>query len=228
MMGLMDLKNSAKTVTILYFINLFLYSFFSLMSIQEMTDVFWFVRIPILLILYLLTSEKRSLLYIAALILYQLASVFFYFGSPDAFIYGTFSSMLFKLCLVLLILGLVTKKNYKAVGIAFIPFFVIYLYIIEFVVAHLGDSYYIWILNAFFTSFIGGVAIINYVNHSGKKNYWLLISAILFIVQIAAFFINKFYLKNEGIYQMVILSYGISHYTFYRFMILKEEEQLHS
>ncbi|ESU28654.1 hypothetical protein FLJC2902T_12450 [Flavobacterium limnosediminis JC2902] len=224
----MNFKKISKIVLILYFLNLFLYSLFSIVSIEEMTEVFWFIRIPILLILYFITSQKRSILYIAALLLYQLASVFFYFGTPATFIYGTFSSMLFKLCLVLLILGLVTRRNFKAISIAFIPFFVIYLYIIEFVVSHLGDSYYIWILNAFFTSFIGGVAIINYVHNPGHKNYWLLISSILFIVQIAAFFINKFYIKNEGIYQMVILSYGISHYTFYRFMIMKEEEQLHS
>ncbi|ESU22585.1 hypothetical protein FEDK69T_18380 [Flavobacterium enshiense DK69] len=196
------------------------------MSIEEMTEVFWFIRIPILLILYLVTSVKRNPLYIIGLALYQSASVFFYFDTPQAFIYATFSSMLFKLSMVLLILGLVTRENYKAVSIAFIPFFVIYLYIIEIVVSFLGDTYYIWILNAFLTSFIGGVAIINYVNNSGRKNFWLLISSILFIIQIAAFFINKFYIKNEGIYQMVILSYGISHYTFYKFMMMHEEEKL--
>lgn len=224
----MDLRKYSGLVVILYFVNLFLYSLFSMLDIQQLTDVFWFIRIPILLVLYLITSQKKSFLFIMALLLYQCASVFFYVGTPLTFIYATFSSMLFKFCLFILILGLVTKQNYKAVSIAFIPFFVIYLYIIEFVVAFLGDSYYIWILNAFFTSFIGGVAIINYVNNSVQKNYWLLISSILFIIQIAAFFINKFYIKNEGIYQLVILSYGISHYAFYRFMILKEEEKLPS
>ncbi|KGO95702.1 hypothetical protein [Flavobacterium enshiense] len=220
------MKNITKILLFIYFLNLFLFSLFSLMSIEEMTEVFWFIRIPILLILYLVTSVKRNPLYIIGLALYQSASVFFYFDTPQAFIYATFSSMLFKLSMVLLILGLVTRENYKAVSIAFIPFFVIYLYIIEIVVSFLGDTYYIWILNAFLTSFIGGVAIINYVNNSGRKNFWLLISSILFIIQIAAFFINKFYIKNEGIYQMVILSYGISHYTFYKFMMMHEEEKL--
>lgn len=224
----MNLKDFPKTLTILYFVNLLLYSFFSLIDIEKMTWFFWFIRIPILLFLYFTTSKKISTLYVVALVLYQFASMFFYYGTPSAFIYGTFFSMFFKLCLLLLIVGLVTKNNYKAVSIAFIPFFVIYLYIIEIVVSSLGDTYYIWILNAFLTSCIGGIAIINNVHHSGQKSFWLLISAILFIVQIGAFFINKFYIKNEGIYQMVILSYGISHYTFYRFMIMHDEEQLHS
>lgn len=224
----MNSKEITRILIILYFVNLFLYSFFSLDSIEKMTDLFWFIRIPILMIIYFVSSDKRSLLYIIALILYQCASVFFRIDTPTTFIYATFSSMLFKLCLLLLIVGLVTKQNYKAVSIAFIPFFVIYLYMIQIVVDSLGNTYYIWIFNAFLTSVLGGIAIINYVNHSGHKNYWLLLSAILFIVQIAAFFINKFYVRNEAVYQVLILSYGISHYAFYKFMILNEEEQLES
>lgn len=221
---MINLKNITKTLVILYFVNLLLYSFFSFINVEELTDIFWFIRIPILLILYIFSSEKRKPLYIMALLLYQSASVLYVVGTPETFIYATFASMLFKFCLFLLILGLVTKHNFKAVTVAFIPFFVIYLYIIEFVVESLGESYYIWILNAFFTSYIGGVAIINYVHHAERRNYWLLISSILFIVQIGAFFINKFYIKNESIYQVVILAYGISHFTFYKFMILNEAE----
>jgi peptidoglycan/LPS O-acetylase OafA/YrhL len=122
------------------------------------------------------------------------------------------------------VLDLVTSKNRLAVTIAVIPFFVIYLYIINFVIDSLGDSYYIWIFNALLTSFLGGVAIINYINTPGKKEYWLLVSAIFFIIQIGAFFINKFYVKNEAVYQLVILLYGVSHFTFYQFLILKENE----
>lgn len=165
------------------------------------------------------------MLYIVALLLYQSASVNFYIGTPSSYIYATISSLLFKLCLVLLILDLVNKNNRFAVGIAFIPFFVLYLYVIEIVVDSLGDVYQLWIINAFLTSFIGGIGIICYVNNADKKSYWLLISGILFIIQIGAFFINKFYIRNEAIYQLVILSYAISHFTFYKFLILKEEEK---
>ncbi len=221
----MKLLNLTKILIILYFVNLFLYSISSFIGIEEFEKVFWFIRIPILFFLYFFSSKKRQLLYFIALLLYQLASVSFYISTPSAFIYGTFYSVLFKFSLVLLVLDLVTKKNRLAVGIALIPFFIFYLYIIEIVVDSLGEVYYVWIINAFLTSFIGGVAIINYVNNSDQKSYWLLISAILFVIQIGAFFINKFYIKNEAIYQMVILAYAISHFTFYKFLILKEEEK---
>lgn len=220
----MKLQDSSKVLIILYFVNLLLYSFSSLLEIEEFEQFFWFVRIPILLVLYYITSSKKVILYFIALVLYQVASVFFATEDSSLYVYGTFSSVLFKFCLSLLVLDLVTVKNRLAIGIALVPFFVIYLYIINFVVEFLGESYYIWIVNAFLTSFLGGVAIINYINNSGSKEYWLLVSSIFFIVQIGAFFINKFYLKNEAIYQMVILSYGISHFAFYQFLILKEKE----
>lgn len=221
----MKLLNLSKIVIILYFVNLFLYSIFSLAGIEGLEKVCWFIRIPILLVLYFLSSKNRQILYVAGLLFYQAASVSFNINTPPYFIYATLSSVLFKSCLVLLILDLVSKKNGFAVGIASIPFFVLYLYIIEIVISALGDVYYIWIINAFLTSFIGGVGIINYVNHSDKKSYWLLISGMLFIIQIGTFFINKFYIKNEAIYQLVILSYGISHFAFYKFLILKEQEK---
>ena len=221
----MKLLNLSKILVIVYFINLFLYSVFSLVGKEEMVTFFWFIRIPILFVLYTVSSKERKFLYFFALLFYQLASVLFFFNSPFQFIYGTIASVLFKMCLVLLIVNLVNKKNNCAIGVAFIPFFILYLYIIDLVIDALGNTYYLWILNALLTSFIGGVAIINYVANSDKKSFWLLISAILFIVQIGTFFINKFYVKDEGIYQIVIFSYGISHFTFYKFLILKEKEE---
>ncbi|WP_313807633.1 hypothetical protein [Flavobacterium sp.] len=111
-----------------------------------------------------------------------------------------------------------------AIGFAFLPFFVIYLYMINFVLEPLGDSYFIWIMNAFVTSYIGGVSIINYLNNSEEHFFWLLLSSILFLIQIGAFFFNRFYIKNESIYQLVILSYGISQFAFCKFLLLKEQK----
>jgi hypothetical protein len=220
----MKLQIFSKILVILYFVNLLLYSFSSFLGFQKFEIIFWFVRIPLLIILYYLSSSKKQIIYIAGLLFYQGASVFFATGDSSLFIYGTISSVIFKLCLSMLVLDLITEKNKWAISISVIPFFIIYLYIINFVMESLGDSYYVWIMNAFLTSFLGGVAIINYINTPGKKEYWLLVSTIFFVIQIGAFFINKFYVKNEAIYQIVILLYGVSHFTFYKFLILKEEQ----
>jgi hypothetical protein len=222
---LMKALKLAKILIILYFINLFLYSIISLLGFENYETGFWFFRIPILMMLYYISSKERKPIYFLGLLLYQIASLLFMTQTPSLFLFGTISSTLFKFCLVILIIDLIKIQDKLAISIAAIPFFIIYLYIIDFVGFSLGDSYYIWVINAFLTSFLGGVAIINYISDSDQKGYWLLVSSILFVIQIGAFFINKFYLRSEAIYQMVILLYGVSHFTFYKFMILKEKKE---
>ncbi|CAM4415191.1 hypothetical protein [Flavobacterium terrigena] len=217
-------KDVVKTLILVYFLNLVFYSICSFLKFTSAETVFWFSRIPLLLILYLITGRK-SIIYITSLLLYQTASILFSTGNQDLFIYGSISSVGYKFLLLLILLPLITKENRLAISLACLPFFVLFLYIIELVLHSLGESLFIWILNALITSIIGGIAIIHYINNYDLKGYWLLISSILFIIQIGAFFINKFYIKSEAIYQMVIFFYGLSHFTFYKFMILKEQER---
>lgn len=217
-------KKTITALTIIYFLNLVLYSASSFLNFAIPEKFFWFSRIPILIILYLITG-KNNVIYISALLLYQLASYLFSTGNQDLFILGSISSVGFKLFLLILLIPLINKENRTAIAMACFPFFVLYLYIIELVLLSLGDSLYLWIANALITSIIGGIAIIHYNNNFDLKGYWLLISSIFFIVQIGAFFINKFYIKSEAIYQMVIFTYGLSHFTFYKFMILYEQEK---
>ena len=217
-------KNTIKILVLAYFVNLLLYSICSFLKFSSAETIFWFSRIPILLILYLITG-KNNTIYIASLLLYQSASYLFASENSALFMYGSYCSIGYKLLLLIILLPLITKENRLAIGLACLPFFVLYLYIIELVLHSLGDSLIIWILNALITSIIGGIAIIHYNNKYDLKGYWLLISSILFIIQIGAFFINKSYIKIEAIYQMVIFFYGLSHFTFYKFMILKEKEK---
>lgn len=220
------LKNK-KTINIfilVYFLNLVFYSICSILKFTTSETVFWFSRIPLLIILYLITTRKLSMIYIFSLLLYQLASSLFASGNQDLFIYASISSISYKFLLLVILLPLITKKNLLAICFACLPFFLVYLYIINLVFHSLGDSLIIWILNALITSIIGGIAITHYNNNYDLKGYWLLITSIFFIIQIGAFFFNKFYIKSEAIYQMVILFYGLSHFTFYKYMILNEKE----
>lgn len=222
-MNFINEKKLVDLLIVVYFLNLLFYSVCSFTKFTSLETIFWFLRIPILLSLYLLTGKKNGI-YITALLLYQLASLLFSYNNAEFFIYGSFSSIGFKLFLLVLLIPLITKENRFAMAIACLPFFITYLYLIELVLDSLGDSLFIWIFNALITSIIGGISIIHYNSNFDLKGYWLLISSILFIIQIGAFFINKFYIKSEAIYQMVIFCYGISHFTFYKFMILKEHE----
>ena len=193
---------------------------------ESIEKVFWFLRVPLLTLLYYFSSSVKNPKYFLALLFYQLASILFTIETDTTFFYGSISSLLFKGFLLLLTYKMITQQNRKAIAIAFIPFFVIYLYIIEIILPSLEGNLIVWLANALVTSVIGGIAIINYLNENNKRNYWLLLSSILYIVQIGAYFIHKFYLDVEAMRQIVIFSYGISHFCFFKFLILKENHGL--
>jgi hypothetical protein len=109
--------------------------------------------------------------------------------------FGSIASVGYKFFLLLILLPLITKENRLAIGLACLPFFLLYLYIIELVLHSLGDSQFIWILNALITSVIGGIAIIHYLNHYDLKGYWLLISSIFLLFKLALFSLTNFILK---------------------------------
>jgi hypothetical protein len=69
-------------------------------------------------------------------------------------------------------------------------------------------------------------AIYNYIFDYKKKNFWLLISAVLFVLQIDIFFINKYYFPHEIFRKTTIILFGASHFTFYKFMILNEGKKI--
>ena len=99
----MKLQFFSKILIILYFVNLLLYSFSSFLALEKFETIFWFVRMPILLIIYYLSSSRKQIIYIAGLLFYQVASVFFAIGDSSFFIYGTIASVIFKLCLSILV-----------------------------------------------------------------------------------------------------------------------------
>ena len=94
-------KNTIKILILVYFLNLALYSICSFLKLTSAETVFWFSRIPILLILYLITG-KNNIIYISSLLLYQLASYLFATGNSDLFIIGSISSISYKILLLII------------------------------------------------------------------------------------------------------------------------------
>ncbi|MCD8518558.1 MAG: hypothetical protein LRY32_02505, partial [Flavobacterium sp.] len=109
---------------------------------------------------------------------------------------------------------------------ASIPFFFIYLYALLLIEKEVKMDFYPWVLNGFLTSFIGGMATFNFLFQDKKRLYWLFISAILFVIQIGVFLINKYYFPDEILRMLTIILFGISNFTFYKFVLLQEELKL--
>jgi hypothetical protein len=210
---------------ILYFAVIAIYSVCVYLNFQPLKGILGFLRIPILMVLYFYASRVRNYIYFVALLFYQAASVLFNLNSESSLLYGVMASVVFRFLLIVLVYNAIEEKKWIATVITSLPFLFVYLYLIDLVKDSLGDGYYPWIANGFLTALLGGLAVTNYVNSLNRKSFWLLLSAMLFVVQIGMFFINKFYLKQQIFLQLIILFYGISHFTFYKFMIMNEEKE---
>ncbi|WP_333807702.1 hypothetical protein [Flavobacterium sp.] len=110
--------------------------------------------------------------------------------------------------------------------LASIPFFFVYLYFLLLMEKDIKMDFYPWVLNGFLTSFIGGMATFNFLFQDKTRLYWLFISAILFVIQIGAFLINKYYFPDEVLRKLTIILFGISNFTFYKFVLHQEELKL--
>jgi hypothetical protein len=138
---------------------------------------------------------------------------------------GSLASLVYRFLIFILVYKSVKSKNWVAITLASIPFICIYISFILLIENELKTDIYPWIINGLLTSLIGGIAVYNYIFEEGNKNFWLLISAILFIFQIGVFFIQNYYFTDEILRKLTIILFGISNYTFYKFMILAEERE---
>lgn len=224
-MGYQGLNKITVGLSILYFTIILLYSIDVFIGYQPLKFALGFSRIPVLMLLYFYSSKERNFIYFLALVFYQIASILLMKEDESNLFYGVLASVVFRFLLVVLVYKAIEEKKWFMIIIASLPFLCAYVYLVDLVKDALSNDFYPWLLNGCLTAFLGGLAVANYYLKDDKKSYWLLISCLLFVIQIGMFFINKFYLKQQLFLQLSILFYGISHYTFYKFMIMKEEER---
>jgi len=205
-----------------YFLAVLLSAFISESSYPFFWETVSILRIPSLILLYLIVSKERNFVYFLALILFLTTHLLFKYKMP---FWGGLSSLIFRFLTFIIVFKSFQNKNWFALFLASIPFLTLYLSIIIFIEDFLQNNIYFWISNAFFTSLIGGMAVYNYIFEEGNKNFWLLISAILFIIQIGFFFVNYFYLPEKILVQITILLFGVSNFTFYKFVIVTEDKE---
>jgi hypothetical protein len=215
-------KNSVLNLIVIYFVVILSYSILDLKEHPNLNLTLGSIRIPILMALYYITSYKKDKIYFSALFLFFVAYLLFLNPSKEHEIFASIVSLLFRILIFILVYRSIQNKNWFALTLASIPFLSIYLFFIFLINEDLDDSIYPWVINGVLTSIIGGIAVYNYIFDYKKKNFWLLISAVLFVLQIGVFFINKYYLPHDIMRKITIILFGASHFTFYKFMILNE------
>lgn len=225
-MEILDKNKTVSQLTILYILVVVAFSFLNLKTFPVLEFFLGSIRIPILILMYYLASKTKSTLYFSALILFFFAYLFFRENTPFFNFMGAIISLAYRILIFIIVYKSIENKNWLAIVLASIPFFFIYLYALLLIEKEVKMDFYPWVINGFLTSFIGGMATFNFLFQDKKRLYWLFISAILFVIQIGVFLINKYYFPDEILRTLTIILFGISNFTFYKFVILKEELKL--
>ena len=225
-MEILDKNKTISQLTILYILAVVTFSFLDLKSFPILEFLLGSIRIPLLILMYFLASKVKSTLYFSALILFFFAYLFFRENTPFFNFIGAIISLAYRILIFIIVYKSIENKNWLAIVLASIPFFFIYLYALLLIEKEVKMDFYPWVINGFLTSFIGGMATFNCLFQDKKRLYWLFISAILFVIQIGVFLINKYYFPDEILRMLTIILFGISNFTFYKFVLLQEELKL--
>ncbi len=183
--------------------------------------------LSLVFLIYFFSSFRKNKLYLSSLV-FSLLSILFLFIKSDV---GVLSATLFFLIFIVLTTRIVIKNTKKVsfipVALGFLPFLSILFYLIFLTYSSLGINYIPVMVNAFIISFLGGLAVSNYVlEEDSMKNIWLLISTLLFTLLIFVFMIEKYYLSVQVFKPIRTICFFGGHYLFMRYVLLSEHQTI--
>ena len=210
-----------NTVIALYFIIAVILVIGEATKNRQIIATFKPTLIPLLAILYYLTSSKRDPVYFAALLLAVSSNILFLF-TGELVVYGIIAFLAHRILAIALVVKHTDKFHFFAFGIAIIPFLFVYIYLLDMTDSVLAAGFYPALANALVMSVLAALSLSNYVFDDNRRNSWLLISSLLFVVLMFIFVIERFYLENPVFRPLSVIIFSAAHFAFYKYLILSE------
>ncbi|WP_310555442.1 lysoplasmalogenase family protein [Flavobacterium sp.] len=216
-------ENEIRFLTILFFI----VSFSEVMAEFFRYNFFIYLLkpllIPVLVIIYFKSSKVKNSYFITSLFFAFLANILFISKDFNSIMLGSFFYAVYRVLIIYLVVRTVNIKNYFPIFLGCIPFAIIFGYITSLTFNELGDVLYMYFVQVILIIFLSGFALANYMVDDKKRNYWLLVSCLLFSM-IQFILVLKIYYLSIFIFQPIaMLLYGFAQYSLYKFIILSEE-----
>ncbi|AEW86277.1 hypothetical protein B0A78_09105 [Flavobacterium columnare NBRC 100251 = ATCC 23463] len=221
----MKIQKIAQLFEFLFVFDLILYGVMAFLQVDILEEYLRCMSIPLLFILYIISSLRINMKFLVCLIIYQVTSSLFAIEGDAVFKMATLFSLVSKMGLIYLILEFIEKKDRTAIGVALVPLFVLYLYMINFVFEQVEEHYIYWVFNSLLTAFLGAVGVITYVNQMKKENLFFLIATVFLVIQMSLFFFNMFYYESIFLHKWIVVFSALAYYMIYKFLILKENAQ---
>ena len=176
----------------------------------------------LILCLYWLTSEEKSMLFFVSWFFLLLTSILILSESLLFLMLGLAGIVIHRILLILYIIKLNKVSDFVPILIAVIPFIFIFSYLLSISDEIPKESYYPLIIQNILVSILGAVVLSNYFMNETKNTPWLSIFGVLSIALYFTVFIEKCFLSNlppTYFRPLGMVLYVTSYYAFYKFVI---------
>ncbi len=215
-----------KILTVLYFVIAFFEVVSEYFAHQPTICILKPVLPFCLILMYFLESDKKSSVFVIALILSSVTNLLFIPNTPTCLFYGILVFTVHRILVVYLILVSQKVKDYIPIIIATAPFLLIFFYLFSETLEIPENSVYILIFQNLLISLFAGIALSSYVMNDNKQNSILLISALLFVMLQFVVFIEKYFLVNEfeELFRPLAMTLNsLAFFSFYKYIITAEK-----
>lgn len=211
----------------LFFLVVTLLAFGVYFEVQNLILITRVSSLLLIFFIYFLSSIRKNKLYFLSLLFSLLSILFLFLKSDVGLLLATLFFLIFEVLITRIVILNTKKINFIPIALGFLPFLSILFYLIFLTYSSLGINYLPSIVNAFIISFLGGIAVSNYMlEEDNMKNIWLLISILMFVLLIFIFMIEKYYISVQIFKPLRTLCFFGGHFLFMRYLLLSEHQTI--
>jgi len=214
-----------KIFTTLFVLLTLILSFVTYEKYQSLEYYFRLICIPSLMVLYFLTSEQKNKLYLFSLACATVSNAFFLSNESMFLKYGLIAFLIYRIITLIIVIKKSPKLTLFSVAIGSIFFLFPLLYFIVLIEDSVGQSFFVGLINIVLVSFLGGMALTNYLLENNFKHISLLTSTLLYTFLVLIFVIQKFYVFIQVLDPMGIIVLMSAHYFFCVYLLLAEKQK---
>ena len=205
-----------------------LVSFLYVIGILLDNDFIKFISKPLimlsLLLYYIKSVQRKSKLFIGAVLFSFLGDILLLFDSELFFMLGLVSFLIAHILFISMVVGMFNKSSIKQKIFATMPFMFTYVGLLVLLKESLGEMLIPVVIYGLVISVFGVVSLLNHLILKSKASQYLIFGAAFFVVSDSLLAINRFYEAQEYYPVIVIITYIIAQYLICKSVIENSKE----
>lgn len=181
--------------------------------------------IPILIVLYLFTSKKVSILYIIALFFNWIANLFFISPELNIMLIASLSFLLYRAFIVIKIFKDDNTLGIMPITLGSIPFMFMFLILINIVYENINcGQFFLMLFQVILMTLVGGFSLAKFIIKSDLSSKFLLISSLFFGINLIILGVKFYVFDYAFLKPMSMVFFVLGQFIFFQYIILNEKK----